>query len=113
MALLCFIATYNDKALAEDLIYYGITDGHGNPTFSLPLKNEYSKIDIRITGAPNDIWSKTTEALSIESKEITVKGENTSVTIINTVRLQKLTIMAEFMLKAIPLLPLQKKLLCI
>lgn len=90
MALLCFIATYNDKALAEDLIYYGITDGHGNPTFSLPLKNEYSKIDIRITGAPNDIWSKTTEALSIESKEITVKGENTSVTIINTVQSPKI-----------------------
>lgn len=91
MALLCIIAIYNDKALAEDLIYYGITNGHGNPTFSLPLKNEYSKIDIRITGTPNDIWSKTTEALPLDpNKKLTVKGENSSVTIINTVQSPKI-----------------------
>lgn len=93
MALLCIIAIYNDKALAEDLIYYGKTGGSGDPGITSPLKNEYSKIDVRITGVPDDLWSstKTTEALPINSnKKLTVKGKNTSVTIINTVQSPKI-----------------------
>ena len=93
MALLCIIAIYNDKALAEDLIYYGKTGGSGDPGITSSLKNEYSKIDVRITGVPDDLWSstKTTEALPINSnKKLTVKGKNTSVTIINTVQSPKI-----------------------
>lgn len=93
MVLLCIIAIYNDKALAEDLIYYGKTGGSGDPGITSSLKNEYSKIDVRITGVPDDLWSstKTTEALPINSnKKLTVKGKNTSVTIINTVQSPKI-----------------------
>ena len=93
LALLCIIAIYNDKALAEDLIYYGKTGGSGDPGITSSLKNEYSKIDVRITGVPDDLWSstKTTEALPINSnKKLTVKGKNTSVTIINTVQSPKI-----------------------
>ena len=93
LALLCIIAIYNDKALAEDLIYYGKTGGSRDPGITSSLKNEYSKIDVRITGVPDDLWSstKTTEALPINSnKKLTVKGKNTSVTIINTVQSPKI-----------------------
>lgn len=93
MALLCVISIGSSQALAEDLIYYGKTGGSGDPGITSSLKNEYSKIDIRITGVPDNLWSSTTttEALPINSnKKLTVKGENTSVTIINTVQSPKI-----------------------
>lgn len=91
LALLCVISIGSSQALAEDLIYYGKTGGSGDPGITSSLKNEYSKIDIRITGVPDNLWSSTTEALPIDSnKKLTVKGENTSVTIINTVQSPKI-----------------------
>lgn len=93
LALLCVISIGSSQALAEDLIYYGKTGGSGDPGITSSLKNEYSKIDIRITGVPDNLWSSTTttEALPINSnKKLTVKGENTSVTIINTVQSPKI-----------------------
>lgn len=93
MALLCVISITADQALAEDLIYYGQTKGSGDPGITSSLRNEYNKIDIRITGVPDDLWNSTntTEALPLKSNQkLTVKGENSSVTIINTVQSPKI-----------------------
>lgn len=61
----------------------------------IPSLKEYSNIDIRITGVPDDynptsIFGGTTEALPINSKELTVKGKYSTVTIINTAQSPKI-----------------------
>lgn len=96
MALLCVISITSDQALAEDLIYYGQTKGWGDPGV-IPSSKEYSNIDIRITGVPDDYNPKywpwlggTTEALPIQSKELIVKGEKSTVTVINTAQSPKI-----------------------
>lgn len=96
MALLCVISITSDQALAEDLIYYGQTKGSGDPGV-IPSSKEYSNIEIRITGVPDNykpnywpILGGTTEALPISSKELTVKGKNSTVTIINTAQSPKI-----------------------
>ena len=94
LALLCVISISSSPALAEDLIYYGQTKGWGDPGV-IPSLKEYSNIDIRITGVPDDykptsIFGGTTEALPIQSKELTVKGKNSTVTIINTAQSPKI-----------------------
>ena len=91
LALLCVISITADQALAEDLIYYGETKASGDPGITSSLRNEYSNIEIRITGVPDSYFSKTTEALPIDSNQkLTVKGENSSVTIINTAQSPKI-----------------------
>ncbi len=96
LALLCVISITSDQALAEDLIYYGQTKGWGDPGV-IPSSKEYSNIDIRITGVPDDYNPKywpwlggTTEALPIQSKELIVKGEKSTVTVINTAQSPKI-----------------------
>ena len=96
LALLCVISITSDQALAEDLIYYGQTKGSGDPGV-IPSSKEYSNIEIRITGVPDNykpnywpILGGTTEALPISSKELTVKGKNSTVTIINTAQSPKI-----------------------
>ena len=94
LALLCVISIGSDQSLAEDLIYYGQTKGWGDPGV-IPSLKEYSNIDIRITGVPDDynptsIFGGTTEALPINSKELTVKGKDSTVTIINTAQSPKI-----------------------
>ena len=63
----------------------------------IPSSKEYSNIDIRITGVPDDYNPKywpwlggTTEALPIQSKELIVKGEKSTVTVINTAQSPKI-----------------------
>lgn len=53
LALLCVISISSDQTLAEDLIYYGKTGYSGDPGV-IPSLKEYSNIDIRITGVPDD-----------------------------------------------------------
>ncbi|WP_302246713.1 autotransporter outer membrane beta-barrel domain-containing protein [Sutterella wadsworthensis] len=91
LALLCVISISSDQAIAEDLIYYGETKASGDPGITSSLRNEYSNIEIRITGVPDNYYSKTTEALSLDpNKKLIVKGENSSVTIINTAQSPKI-----------------------
>lgn len=94
MALLCVISISYDQTLAEDLIYYGKTGYSGDPGV-IPSLKEYSNIDIRITGVPDDykptsFFGGTTEALPIQSKELIVKGEKSTVTVINTAQSPKI-----------------------
>ena len=94
MALLCVISISSDQTLAEDLIYYGKTGYSGDPGV-IPSLKEYSNIDIRITGVPDDykptsFFGGTTEALPIQSKELIVKGEKSTVTVINTAQSPKI-----------------------
>ena len=61
----------------------------------IPSLKEYSNIDIRITGVPDDykptsFFGGTTEALPIQSKELIVKGEKSTVTVINTAQSPKI-----------------------
>lgn len=94
LALLCVISISSDQTLAEDLIYYGKTGYSGDPGV-IPSLKEYSNIDIRITGVPDDykptsFFGGTTEALPIQSKELIVKGEKSTVTVINTAQSPKI-----------------------
>ena len=96
LALLCVISISSDQTLAEDLIYYGKTGYSGDPGV-IPSLKEYSNIDIRITGVPDDYkptsffgGGGTTEALPIQSKELIVKGEKSTVTVINTAQSPKI-----------------------